>query len=178
AFGERVPLDATAIAGKAPGYALDLPAEIAAKYRGRPALLATALLSAEMVDLTKPLPPAATADEEALDAVMKRISPAFTAVRLAIDASNADSARQGAVVLNQAFAEVDAFWTRQARADAVSWAQTARLQAEAIERRAAAGEWEAAKTSVGTLGQQCQACHAAYRDQFADGAFRLKKTRR
>ena len=113
------------------GYALDLPAEIAAKYRGRPALLATALLSAEMVDLTKPLPPAATADEEALDAVMKRISPAFTAVRLAIDASNADSARQGAVVLNQAFAEVDAFWTRQARADAVSWAQTARVVKQA-----------------------------------------------
>ena len=64
---------------------------------------------------------------------MKRSSPAFTAVRQAIDASNADSARQGAVVLKQAFAEVDAFLTRQARADAVSWAQTARLQAEAAD---------------------------------------------
>ena len=31
--------------------------------------------------------------------------------------------------------------------------------------------------AMGTLGQQCQSCHAMYREQFANGAFRIKKSR-
>src|SRR5262249_55209774 len=50
-------------------------------------LLATSVLTADMVDLTQRVPPPATAEEEALDGIMKRVGPAFTAVRAAIDGS-------------------------------------------------------------------------------------------
>jgi hypothetical protein len=30
---------------------------------------------------------------------------------------------------------------------------------------------------MGTLGRQCQSCHAMYREPFANGAFRIKNSR-
>ena len=56
----------------------------------------------------------------------------------------------------------------------MQWAQDARRQAEAIERDATGGTPDAVKTSVDTLGQQCRACHATYREQVVDGSFRIK----
>ena len=168
AFGQRRP----------PGDGRDLPADVAAKVNGRSTVLATSVLNAERVDLTKPLPPPATAEEEALDGIMKRIAPAFTAVRQAIDGSKVAEAKQQASALQQAFAEVEAFWVKQASADAVNWARTAGLQSEAIGAAAAGSQWESAKTSVDALGQQCQACHSVYREAFADGSFRIRKAGR
>jgi len=153
----------------------DLPADIAARYDGQRTMFATSVLTTEMVDLTKRLPPPVTLDEESLDALMKRISPAFTALRQAIDGSNSGEASRHASTLQQAFTEVEAFWVKQARADAVSWARTARLQSEAVGRAAAGSQWSSTKTSVDALGQQCQACHGVYRDAFDDGSFRIKK---
>jgi cytochrome c556 len=159
------------------GDTRELPADVAARSDGRSAVLATSVLTAAMVDLTKPVPPPATAEEEALDGIMKRVAPAFSAVRQAIDGSDSASAGQQASTLQQAFTEVEAFWARQARADAVNWARTARLQSESIGRAAAGADWASAKTSVNTLGQQCQACHGVYRQAFDDGSFRIKKPR-
>jgi hypothetical protein len=85
-----------------------LSPDLAAKYRGRPSVLATAVLGETMVDLTKPLPPPATAEEETLDGLMKRIAPAFAALGQAIDARNADMVRQHAATLAQTFTEVEA----------------------------------------------------------------------
>jgi cytochrome c556 len=173
-FGEVVKFDPAEIARKVKDYKLDLPTEVATKYSGRPALIATTVLNAKMVDLAKRLPPPMTADEEALSKVMKRVAPAFAALRQAADGSNADGTSQNAVVLKQAFTETEAFWKAKAKADAMKWAQDARLQAESIERDAAAGKWDAVKSSAGTLGQQCQACHTAYRERFDDGSYRIK----
>src|ERR1700730_5547550 len=102
-FGEVVKFDPAEIARKVKDYKLDLPADVAAKYLGRPAVIATTVLNAKMVDLAKRLPPPMTADEEALSKVMKRVAPAFAALRQAADGSNADAARQNAVILKQAF---------------------------------------------------------------------------
>jgi hypothetical protein len=157
------------------GDVRDLPAGVVAGKYGQRTMLATSVLTAEMIDLTKRLPPPATLDEQALDALMKRIAPAFTALRQSIDGSNGDEARQHASTLQQAFTEVEAFWEKQARTDAVTWARTARLQSEAIGLAAAGSQWASAKTSVDALGQRCQACHGMYRDAFEDGSFRIKK---
>jgi cytochrome c556 len=173
-FGEVVKFDPAEIARKVKDYKLDLPADVAAKYLGRPAVIATTVLNAKMVDLAKRLPPPMTADEEALSKVMKRVAPAFAALRQAADGSKADDATQNAVVLKQAFTETEAFWKAKSKADAVKWAQSARLQAESIERDAASGKWDAVKASAGTLGQQCQECHTAYRERFDDGSYRIK----
>jgi cytochrome c556 len=148
------------------------------KEQGRASIHAAAVLNEKMVDLTKPLPPPATEQELALDALMKRIGPAFASLRQAIDAQKTGTVREHAATLEQAFTEVEAFWAGQAKSDATMWAHTARLQAEAIARDAAAGKQPAGPIdAMGTLGQQCQACHATYREQFANGAFRIKKAR-
>jgi cytochrome c556 len=148
------------------------------KEQGRASIHAAAVLNEKMVDLTKPLPPPATEQELALDALMKRIGPAFASLRQAIDAQKTGTVREHAATLEQAFTEVEAFWAGQAKSDAIMWAHTARLQAEAIARDAAAGNQPAGPIdAMGTLGRQCQACHAMYREQFANGAFRIKKAR-
>jgi cytochrome c556 len=154
-----------------------LSPDLATKYRGRPSVLATAVLSQTMVDLTKPLPPPATAEEDTLDGLMKRIAPAFAGLRQAIDAQNADTVRQQAAILAQTFTEVEALWASKSKSDATTWARNARLQAEVILREAASNQAAPVSAAMGTLGQQCQSCHAMYREQFANGAFRIKNSR-
>jgi cytochrome c556 len=154
-----------------------LSPDLATKYRGRPSVLATAVLSQTMVDLTKPLPPPATAEEDTLDGLMKRIAPASAALRQAIDAQNADTVRRHAATLAQTFAEVEALWAAKSKSDATTWARNARLQAEVIVRDATSNQSAPVSEAMGTLGQQCQSCHAMYREQFANGAFRIKNSR-
>jgi hypothetical protein len=173
-LGEVVRFDPDEIARKAKDYTLDLAPDVVARYRGRPAVLATAVINGAMVDLAKRLPPPMTAEEEAYSKVMKRIGPAFAALRQAVAASNSGDAGQNAGVLKQGFGETEAFWKSRGKVDATTWAQDARKQAEAVERAAAAGKWEDATTSAGTLAKSCQTCHAAYRERFDDGSYRIK----
>jgi hypothetical protein len=156
------------------GASVTVFGELTAPDDGRAALRATSVLTAEMVDLTKRLPPPMSADDKTIDGFMQRISPAFAALRQAIDGSNAEAAARNAAALEQAFAGVEAFWNAKAKADAATWARTARLQAAAIPPSAGSGQWEAAKTAAATLGQQCPACHTAYRDAFDDNSFRIR----
>src|SRR5262249_20359475 len=64
------------------------PRDVAAKYAGRPAVLATSVINGAMTDLAKKLPPPMTPAELELNKAMKQISPAFTALRQAVTASN------------------------------------------------------------------------------------------
>jgi cytochrome c556 len=154
-----------------------LSPDLVTKYRGRPSVMATAVLSETMVDLTKPLRPPATAEEDALDGLMKRIAPPFATLRQAIDAQNTDMVRQQVATLVQAFTTVEGFWATQSKLDATTWARNARLQAEAIVRDAPSNKLGLVAEAMGMLGQQCQSCHAMYRVQFANGAFRIKNSR-
>jgi hypothetical protein len=175
-FGTIVPFDVAAKGGAASASAPDLPSDLAEKYQTRRALLASTVLSAAMVDLTKPLPPPVTADEELLDGLMKTIAPAFASLRQAVDAANGAAAKQQAETLARAFTGVEAFWTARSRPDAIGWARTARENAGAIARDAATSA-ESIKAATSALGQQCQSCHAVYREQFANGEFRIRKSR-
>jgi hypothetical protein len=141
---------------------------------GRSALIATSVLDQKMVDLTQRQPPPMTADEAALSTWMKRISPAFAALGQAADGSDAGAAAQSADTLSEAFANVEALWKRRERADAMAWAGEAGRQSQSIARAVASRQWDQVKPAVTALGQQCQACHAAYRESFADGSFRIK----
>ena len=172
-FGKSAPFGSDVESGALARLSPDL----AAKYRGQPSVMATAVLGETMIDLTKPLPPPATAEEEALDVLMKRISPAFAALRQALAAQNADTVRQHAGILAEEFTKVEAFWEAKSKSDAAKWARTARLEAEVIVRDAASNTSAPATEAMRTLGQQCQSCHAMYREQFANGAFRIKNSR-
>jgi hypothetical protein len=167
-FGTAMPLDTPEIAARIGKDVVVDP--------GGQAILATAVLDPKMVDLTKPLPPPATAAEQSLDRLMKRISPAFASLRQAAEAADAAAVAKNAGTLEQAFAEVEAFWNARSRPDATAWAHTARLEADAIAH-GAPNTTDDVKGAVAALGQQCQTCHMTYREQFADGAFRIKMPR-
>jgi cytochrome c556 len=173
--GEVVRFDPDAIARKSKDYAIgDLSPELVAKYRGKPAVLATSVINAKMVDLAKRLPAPMSAEEQAFDNIMKKVGPAFAAIRQA-DASNADATKENAAVLKQAFADTETFWKGRGRTDAVQWAQDARKHVDAIDHAATAGNWDEVKSMAGTLGQSCQSCHTAYRERFDDGSYRIKE---
>jgi cytochrome c556 len=171
--GEVVRFDPAEIAAKVKDYKLDVTPEVIEKYRGRPTVIATSVINGAFVDLAKRLPPPMSADEKAYDDLMKQVGPAFAALRNA-DASNAEATTKHVAVLKQAFAQTEAFWKGKGKTDATEWAQNARKQIDVIEKAAGAGNWDALKTSAGTLGQACQTCHAAYRERFDDGSFRIK----
>lgn len=173
-IGEVMPFDPAEIAKKAKGYTIDMSPELTEKYRGRPVVLATAVVNSAGIDVAKkPLPPM-TADDLALQKMMKQIGPANTALRGDIDKMDAALTKEHAAVLKQAFTATEAFWKTKAKTDAVQWAVDARKDADALDVAVTAGNWDQAKASAGTLGQKCAACHGAYRERLDDGTFRIK----
>jgi cytochrome c556 len=173
-IGEVIRFEPAEIAQKLPDYSLDLPPAVIATYRGGPAVLATAVLNTAMIDLARRPPPPLTAEEEAYDKVMKRVGPAFAALREALTATDAAAVKQHAEIMRQAFGETAAFWKGRGRTDATGWATDARSHVEALVRAAAASDWDAAQTSASSLGQTCQSCHGAYRERLDDGSYRIK----
>jgi hypothetical protein len=172
--GELVKFDPATIAKKAKDYKLDLPPEAIAKYTGRPAVLATAVIDEKFVDLAKkPLPPM-TADDVTLSKVMKQVGPAFTALRTGIDGANSDAATKNAAVLKQSFAETETFWKSKNKTDALEWAADARKQVDLIDHAVAAGKFDDAKAPAAALATKCASCHGAYRERLEDGTFRIK----
>ena len=142
-------------------------------FNGRPTLKATSVVDAKMVDLAKKLLPPPTPEEQAFDAVMKKVQPAFAALRTAVGEPNAETAKAQAAVLKQAFADTEAFFKKRGKADAEKWALEARTHAEAIER-AAAGKMDDAKAALTALQQTCSSCHAVYRERQDDGSYRIR----
>lgn len=172
--GEVMRFDPAEIARRAKNYTLDLAADVIAKYQGRPAILATAVVNTAMVDLARRVPPPMTREEEAYDSVMKRVGPAFNDLRAALTASDAAAAAESAKVLGAAFAEVESFWKARAIADALEWTRTARKHVDALERAVGVANWDDIKRVSDDLGQVCQTCHASYRERQDDGTFRLR----
>jgi len=173
-IGQLVKFDPAEVAKKAKDYKLDLTPELESKWSGKPAVIATSVINAAFIDVAKRLPPPMTADEEALQKIMKKIQPAFGALRTAVDGSNAEKTAENTAILKEAFTETEAFWKGRNKPDAMKWAQDARADVDTIEKSAASAKWDAAKASAGTLGQACQTCHGTYRERFDDGSFRIK----
>jgi cytochrome c556 len=152
----------------------DLTPDIIAKYQGQPAILATAVINAAMVDVAKFTPPPLTPEEAAYDKVMKAVGPANAALRKGLDGSNAELVKTNVEILKKSFLDTEAFWKARGKADAMKFAAAARSAAELIELAAAAAKWDDVKTHVNTLGQQCASCHGVYRERLEDGSFAIK----
>ena len=140
---------------------------------GRPAIKATSVLDGKMVDLAKKALPPLTPEEEAFDAVMKKVQPAFAALRTAVGESSGEAVKTQAAILKKAFVDTEAFFKQRGKADAQKWAAEARMHAEALDA-AAAGKWDDAKASVTALQQSCSSCHAVYRERQDDGSYRVR----
>lgn len=172
--GELVKFDPEEISRKEKGYQLDLPPDEIEQCRGRPAVLAKVVVNDAMVNLAMRLPPPMSAGEKALDDTMKKVGPTFAGLRGNLDPARAEASARDVALLEQAFAEIEVFWATRNVSDAVKWARDARGQLDAIKKASAGGDWDAAKKSAATLGQACQMCHAAHRERFDDGSFRIK----
>jgi cytochrome c556 len=174
AMGELMKFDPAEVAKKAKDYKIDLPADAAAKYAGRPVLIATSVINDKFDDVAKRLPPPLNAEEEAFQKVMRQVGPANAALRPAVDSSNAEVASRNAAVLQKAFVDTEAFW-KPKKAEPTLWAQNARKEVEALQAAITAGKWDEAKTHTAAVAQACGQCHGVYRERFDDGSFRVKK---
>ena len=171
--GQVVKFEPSAVAKLAPGYVLDLPQDVGAKYMGQPVLVASSVLNSTYVELAKkPIPPP-TQTDVALTAAMKTISPAFNALRAAAQESKADIVTTNLAAIGPAFAQAESVLGNLRHA-AVTQARDARTQVASIETALAAGNWDAVKSSAAALNQTCQSCHAAHRERQDDGTYRIK----
>jgi cytochrome c556 len=173
-IGEVVRFDAADAAARMKDAMPALDADVAARYRGRAAIIATSVINGAMTDLARRLPPPMSPAELALSKVMKGIGPGFNALRQSVTAANAADASAQAAALKQGFTEAAAFWKAQARPDAIQWTEDARLASAAVETAAAKGEWDAVKAAVPKLQGACSSCHGLYRERLDDGTYRFK----
>jgi cytochrome c556 len=173
-IGEAMAFDSAELAKRAKDYPVEISPEVAAKYKGRPMIFATNVINTSGIDLAVRLPPPMTADEKALQEVMKQVGPANGALRGDADKMDVATTKEHAATLTKAFTQTEAFWKVKGKTDAAQWAQEARKLAETIDTAASAGKWDDVKSSAGTLGQKCASCHGAYRERFDDGSFRIK----
>jgi hypothetical protein len=173
-IGEVMPFDPAEIAKKVKGYTLDLPPEAAERYRGKPVVVATAVVNAAGVDVAKKPTPPPTADDLALSKLMKQVGPANTALRGDIDKMDTGVTKERAALLKQMFTQTEAFWKSKGKPEPTQLAHDAFKDAEALEAAVAAGNWDQARTAAGSLATKCGSCHRTYREAMDDGTFRIK----
>ena len=173
-IGEVVKFDPADAAARMKEAMPVLPADVAAKYRGRAAIIATSVINGAMTDLAKRLPPPMSPEELAYSKVMKQVGPGFTSLRQLVTAGKGPEAADQAGALAKLFVEAAPFWKAQARPDAIQWVEDARVASVAVGAAATKGDWDAAKAAVPKLQAACSSCHGLYRERLDDGTYRYK----
>ena len=173
-IGLLMKYDPADVAAKSKAHAHDLPPDVAAKYKGKPVVLATSVVNDKMLDLARFIAPPLTPEEEGLAKAMKGVPAASGEMRKGADGSNADMATKNIATLTAAFTEVETFLKKRGKLDGVKWAADARANVIAVEKAAKSGQWDAAKTAAAAVGGSCGTCHTPYRERLEDGSFRFK----
>lgn len=172
-IGLLMKYDAADVAAKSKVHAIDLGAD-AAKYKGKPVVLATSVVNDKMLDLARFIPPPMSPEEEALQKAMRGLPGASGELRKGADASNAELATKNIAALTAAFTETETFMKKRGKADATKWAAEARANVLAVEKAVKAGTWDDAKKAAAAVGGACNTCHTPYRERLEDGSFRFK----
>jgi hypothetical protein len=172
-IGLLMKYDPADVAAKSKVHAHDLGAD-AAKYKGKPVVLATSVVNDRMLDLARFIPPPMTPDEESLQKAMRGVPAASGELRKGADASNVELATKNVATLAAAFAETEAFMKKRGKLDATKWAADARANVLLVEKAAKAGAWDDAKKAAAAVGSACATCHTPYRERLEDGSFRFK----
>jgi hypothetical protein len=175
-IGQLIKFDEKEVASKLKDYHLDLsPADIA-KYKGKPVVLATAVINNAGIDIAKkPIPPM-SADDLALQKIMTKLPTAQAAVRKSLDSKDANGAKEQATLLKDSFTQIETFFKAKNNQEATKWAGEGKSHADAILVNLGMNNIDAAKTSITPLGGTCASCHGKYRERMDDGTFRLKTT--
>ena len=173
-IGQLIKFDEKEVAAKLKDYQIDLsPADIA-KFKGKPVVLATAVINSGGIDIAKkPIPPMG-ADDLTLQKIMTKLPAAQGAVRKSLDSKDAAGAKEQATLLKDSFTQIEAFFKTKNNTEAMKWAGEGKNHADAILVNLGLNNIEAAKTSITPLGGTCASCHGKFRDRMEDGTFRLK----
>ena len=173
-IGQLIRFDPAEVAKSFKGYTIDLSAEDQAKFKGKPVVLATAVINTAGIDIAKkPIPPM-TADDLALQKIMTRLPPAQAALRKAMDGKDLNLVKEQATLLKTAFTDTEAFWKAKGNTEAMTIAAEAKKHADSILINLGLGSLEAARTSLTPLGATCGNCHGKFRERMDDGTFRIK----
>jgi hypothetical protein len=174
-IGEAMRFDEAVLTAKAKQYKLDIPADAAARFKGRPMVLATQVVDAANTDLAKAPPVPLTPEEEAFDKVMKQVNPTFGEIRKGLEAADLDLITTQGTKLRGLFAETRTFFNDRSTLDAVGWAGEAVSAIDDMLRSAKANDWPAAKEAGSKIQPLCAACHSEHRERDAEGNYRVKK---
>ena len=173
-IGQLIKFDEQEVAAKLKDYQIDLSPADVAKFKGKPVVLATAVINTAGIDIAKKPIPAMTADDLALQKIMTKLPPAQGAVRKSLDSKDAAAAKEQATILKDSFTQIEAFFKAKNNEEATKWASEGKGHAESILVNLGMNNIEAAKTSITPLGGTCASCHGKYRERMEDGTFRLK----
>ena len=108
------------------------------------------------------------------EAAMKGIQQANGALQKNLKGAMLAEAASNAEELGKLFAQVEAFWTRNKKDDAIKLAMQAKNAAADTAKAAKAGDAMAAQTAAQGIGQTCKQCHSVYREGTPQEGFRLK----
>lgn len=173
--GEVFKFDPAEVAKRARnGYVLDLAPEVSARYQGRPAVFATGVITAALVDIGKRVPPPLTPAEQALRSAMQEVSATNTALRGGLDAPDAAKVKGQVAALRHGFTEAQTFFKARTAADAAGWTGDALTLVGAIDAATAAAKWDDVRAAATRLNGLCTTCHAARRERQDDGSYRFK----
>ena len=172
--GEVIRFDPAEITKKVPKYALDIAPDVVAKYKGRPAVIAAAVVTSALVDLAKkPIPPM-TAVEVAMSTHMKVINSGMGVVRGGLEKPDPAQLKEQAAALTKAFTEVETLFKSSGPAGAAPIAGEAVKLANALEAGVAGAKWDEVKTAAGSIQALCATCHGQFRDRMDDGTYRIR----
>ena len=173
-IGQLIKFDPAEVEKNLKGYTVDLSPADLEKFKGKPVVLATAVINTAGIDIAKkPIPPM-SADDLALQKIMTKLPPAQAALRKAMDGKDLDVVKEQATILKTAFADTEAFWKAKGNTEAMTIAADAKKHADSILINLGLGSLEAAKTSLTPLGATCGNCHGKFRERMDDGTFRIK----
>ena len=114
-----------------------------------------------------------TVTEADYDAAMKELRFLAGDVALHIDASYWGDLGEDTDKLRREFGKVETFWKAHEQHQAVDFVGQALEAVTTISRAAGAQDARSATAGLGELRSVCQACHAEFREETADG-FRIK----
>jgi hypothetical protein len=172
--GEVFKFDPAEVMKRAKGYTIDVPADLLAKFQGKPAIVAVAVVTPKLVDLAKRVLPPMTPAELSFQKAMLAIQPASGELRTLVAAPDAAKIKEQTAILKKAFTEVEAYFKSRGTTEAAGWAGEAVKIVSTIEANAAAGKLEELKSAAPQLQQLCAQCHGVYRERQDDGTFRIK----
>jgi cytochrome c556 len=172
--GEVIRFEAEEVAKKAPKYALELTPDLIAKYKGRPAVIATAVIDTGLTDLAKrPIPPP-TPTEVAMSGHMKIINSAMGVIRGGLEKPDAAQMKEQVAALKKAFTDTEALFKSGGPAQAAVLAAEAVKAATAMEAAVGTAKWDDVKTTAGSVQSMCATCHGQFRDRMDDGSYRIR----